>query len=283
MVTLVDDALAALAGTTAPAIEVILPYVVPGERAVFYPTSREDSYWPVEEHRVPVRDARAVADQLSLEGNGFVLLRSKTAVTDFFDPEQVRRVYYPEVITLVKALTGAEQVVVFGDMVRSDASGTPDGRLPARGAHVDYDEVTVRWWARSALGDKEADRLLGRRLVLMNLWRPISTVEKTPLAICDASTVAQGDLNPSEIRGGLDDPNRPSMFGYNLSYNPRHRWYYAPAMRPDEILAFKLCDSDRARVQWTGHTAFDDPTSPPDAKPRQSIEVRTISIFPEEV
>ena len=48
-------------------------------------------------------------------------------------------------------------------------------------------------------------------------------------------------------------------------------------MRPEEILAFKLFDSETGRVQWTGHTAFDDPTSAPDAEPRQSLEIRTIS------
>jgi hypothetical protein len=69
------------------------------------------------------------------------------------------------------------------------------------------------------------------------------------------------------------------MWGFNLSYNPRHRWYYVPRMEPEEILAFKLFDSDRERVQWTGHTAFDDPTAPPDAPPRESIEIRTISFI----
>ncbi len=113
----------------------------------------------------------------------------------------------------------------------------------------------------------------------MNLWRPITTVEKSPLALCDASTVEKGDLNRSEVRGGLDDPGRETMCGFNLAHSPGHRWYYVPHMRPDEILAFKLCDSDTHRVQWTGHTAFDDPTSPADARPRQSIEIRTISFF----
>ena len=40
-------------------IEAVIPYVVPGEAAVFYPGERDKSYWPVEEHRMPVRDARA--------------------------------------------------------------------------------------------------------------------------------------------------------------------------------------------------------------------------------
>lgn len=94
-----------------------------------------------------------------------------------------------------------------------------------------------------------------------------------------ASTVHESDLNDSEVRGGLDDPHRAPLFGFNLSYSPRHRWYYAPRMQPDEILAFKLFDSDRTRVQWTGHTAFDDPTAAADAPPRESIEIRTISFM----
>jgi hypothetical protein len=113
----------------------------------------------------------------------------------------------------------------------------------------------------------------------MNLWRPIKPVQRTPLALCDASSVAAGDLNGSEIRGGLNDPNRPSLFGFNLSFSPRHRWYYAPRMQPDEVLVFKLFDSDRDRVQWTGHTAFDDPAAAADAPARESIEIRTISFL----
>ena len=102
---------------------------------------------------------------------------------------------------------------------------------------------------------------------------------RTPLALCDASSVQPNDLNDSEIRGGLNDANRPPLYGFNLSFNPQHRWYYVPRMEPEEILAFKLFDSDRARVQWTGHTAFDDPTAAPDAPPRESIEIRTISFI----
>ncbi len=267
------------AAQEAGAISAIIPYVVPGETAIFYPGKREASYWPAVDHPVVIRDARAIQDRLDLEKNGFVLLNRRTAVTDFTDKQAIREVYYPEIEALVKEITGATRVLIFGDIVRSDAAGTPDSRLPARGAHVDYDEPTVQWWTRQEVGDEEAERLLKHRHMLINLWRPITTVEKSPLALCDASTVEKQDLNRSEVRGGLDDPGRATMCGFNLQHSPRHRWYYVPRMRPDEIFAFKLCDSDPGRVQWTGHTAFDDPTSAPDARPRQSIEIRTISFL----
>ena len=267
------------AAAEAGVVEAVIPYVVRGETSRFYPTARDKSYWPVDEHRVEIRDARAISASLDLEKTGFVLLNRPTAVKDFNDPEEIRRVYYPEVEALVKSLNGADQVLIFGDIVRSDAKGTPDGRLPARGAHVDYDVPTVRQFVRNLLPPDEAEEALQHRLVEMNLWRPIATVEKTPLAICDASTVRREDLNPSRIFGGLNDPNRETMAGYNLAYERGQRWYYVPRMRPDEILVFKLCDTDADRIQHTAHTAFDDPTSPPDARPRQSIEIRTVSIF----
>ena len=46
-----------------------------------------------------------------------------------------------------------------------------------------------------------------------------------------------------------------------------------------KALVFTLIDSDPSGAQWGGHTSFEDPNSAPDAKPRQSIEVRTIAYF----
>jgi len=262
-------------------VEAKIRYVVAGEKAVFYPTDREKSYWPAEEHVMPVTSMRPGAGALSLEKNGFVLIRQPTTVGNFHDTEEIRRVYHPEVIDIVKRLNGAEKVIIFGEVARTEAAGSTDGALPAYGAHIDYGDRSVRDFAKDVLGREEVAFWLQRRYVLMNVWRPITPVYKTPLALCDASTVIKEDLNGSEVRGGLMDPERPSLFGYNLSYSPRHRWFYAPLMQPDEVLVFKLFDSDPGRVQWTGHTAFDDPSAATDAPARESIEVRTISFFPE--
>jgi hypothetical protein len=261
-------------------VDAVIRYVVAGEKAIFYPADRERSYWPPEEHRVRIESMRPHVDELALERNGFVLVREPTKVTNFYDADEVKRVYYPEVFDLVKRLNGAAKVIAFGEVTRNDSKQTADGRQPAYGAHVDYGDVTVRQFAEDILGREEAARWLSMRYVLMNLWRPIAPVYRTPLALCDASTVVRGDLNDSEVRGGLNDPNRSTLYGFNLSHSPRHRWYYAPRMQPDEVLAFKLFDSDSSRVQWTGHTAFDDPSAAPDAPPRESIEIRTISFIP---
>lgn len=64
---------------------------------------------------------------------------------------------------------------------------------------------------------------------------------------------------------------------FSVRHNPRHAWVYFPHQLPSEALLIKGYDSatdGRARLSF--HGAFDDPSSPPDAPPRESIEVRTL-------
>ncbi len=259
-------------------IKATIRYVVKGERSIFYPAERAKSYWPSDDHEVMVTDVRSLNELPSIGRNGFTMLREPTAVRDFLDPAQIEQVLVPEAVALAKRLTGAAHAIAFGPVARNDSADNIDSRQPAFGAHVDYGRRTIEAVARPLLGD-QADLWLGKRVVLMNLWRPITTVHRTPLALCDASTVQADDLHDSEIRGGLDDPDRPPLFGYNLSYSPDHRWYYASRMQPEELFAFKLYDSSGPRAQWTGHTAINDPEAASDAPPRQSMEIRTISFI----
>lgn len=47
-----------------------------------------------------------------------------------------------------------------------------------------------------------------------------------------------------------------------------------------EAPLLKCYDSaEDGRVRFTAHTAFDDPTSPPNAAPRESIETRAFVFF----
>jgi hypothetical protein len=65
-----------------------------------------------------------------------------------------------------------------------------------------------------------------------------------------------------------------------MTFNPDHVWYYFPNMQRNEAIVFKTFESEKdGRARWTAHCAFDDPTSPPDAPPRESIEMRTLAFF----
>ena len=239
---------------------------------------REKSTFTLIAHRMRITDARGSQSELGLEKTGFVWLRRPTAVTDFLDPDQVSNVYLPESAALVKELTGADKVVVFGEVQRDGALKASLHR-PVYNAHVDYNEETIRAVARRLLPAEEFERRQTQRIVLVNTWRPIEPIESAPLAVCDAASVARQDLIFGPI-GGNSAAGVPNAAGWNLAHNPDHRWRYVSDMQPDEVLVFKLCDTDRDRVQWTAHTAFDDPTSAPDARPRRSIELRTLAFLP---
>jgi hypothetical protein len=67
---------------------------------------------------------------------------------------------------------------------------------------------------------------------------------------------------------------------YVLRYSPRHKWWYFPKITPEQLILLKTYDSEvDGRARFVGHSAFEDPTSPPDAPMRESIEIRTIVFF----
>lgn len=256
-------------------------YVVKGESTIFYPGDREKSHWPGEDHETTVFNLRCVDTPPTVKDNGFALLMHDSAVSNYTNEDEVEKVFYPEMIELAKKVNGAVKAIAFGHVARTSAQGSKEHLQPAHAAHVDYGRKTVEEYTRNIMGDEEADYWLKKRVILMNFWRPITTVYSVPLSLCDASTVLKSDLNPAEVRGGLNNPDRPPLYGWNLSYNPDHLWYYTHEMKPEEIYAFKLYDSKDCVPQWTGHTAINVPGTPADAPPRQSMEIRTISFIDE--
>jgi hypothetical protein len=228
--------------------------------------------------RVAIHDARDLARDPSLDEEGFLLAHHETAVANLWDPDAVRSVYYREVEALVRSVTGAVRVVAFDHNLRSAplAERREQGaQPPVRFAHNDYTERSGPQRVRDLFPAEEADRLLQSRFAVVNVWKPIGgRVEESPLAVCDARTIRPADLIATDLR--YDD--RVGEV-YSVRFDPRHRWSYFSRMRPDEAMLLKCFDSDPARARFTAHTAFDDPTSPPDAPARQSIEVRTLVFF----
>ena len=225
-----------------------------------------------------IEDGRSSAEEISLERNGFVLVEHKTAMRNFFDPEELKSVYYREVEALIKACSGASRVVLFDHTLRSGDESEREEKLirePVLSAHNDYTEWSGPQRVREIMGD-EADALLKRRFAIIQVWRAINEpIQSNPLAIADARTVADEDLMIAERRY----PNRVGQT-YRLKFSPRHRWFYFSGMRRDEALVFKVYDSVKdGRARFTPHTSFDDPTTPAGAPPRQSIEARAFAFF----
>jgi hypothetical protein len=226
---------------------------------------------------VAIADARGRGDA-SLDREGFTLVRHETAVPDLWDPRAVRERYYREMEELVGRHTGAARVVAFDHNVRSRTlaeRGERGAQPPVRYAHNDYTEASGPQRVRDLFAPAEAARLLAHRFAVINVWKPIrGTVEESPLAVCDARTIAREDLVQTDLR-------YTDRLGeiYSLRFSPGHRWFYYSRMRTDEAMLLKCYDSDASRARFTAHSAFHDPTSPPDAAVRESIEVRTLAFF----
>jgi hypothetical protein len=265
-----------------PEIEATLNYLVNDGSKIFTEASAggapDKRAGTIDPRRVVIHNGRLHPREFDFERNGFRFVRHDTKVADFFDDDEVRRVYYPEMVELVKAESGASRVVVFDHTLRTGDNAMREQlkiREVVPRVHNDYTEWSAPQRVRDIVPD-EAEALLKRRFAIVQVWRPIRLpVESFPLAMCDARTVFDDDLVVSERRY----PNRVGQT-YAITYNPKHKWFWFPRMRRDEAIVFKVFDSLKdGRARWTAHTAFDDPTSPPNARPRESVEIRTLAFF----
>jgi len=224
-------------------------------------------------HTVLIQDARGHEPAFTLDRNGFTLIKAPTAVRNFYDPDEIKSVYYPEVERLLRSTLGASRVVVFDHNVRN--GGRTDFPQPSRRVHNDHTVNSAPRRVRDHMG-AEADALLRHRFGIVNVWRPIrGPVLDSPLALCDAQSFTDDDLIASDlvyqnVRGETS----------SVEFKPGHRWHYFSEQQPDEVILIRVHDSaDDGRAKLSFHTSFENPLAPADAPPRESIEVRTLVFF----
>jgi hypothetical protein len=231
-------------------------------------------------------DPRAVAlingrvDLPSLGCEGFALIDHASAVPDFRDPSHAD-LYRAEIAALVQQVTNADHISIaapgllrFGE--RSHLSGKLNNSRPARFIHVDVNDETAAAFANR--GAPEGRTI--RRFAHFNIWRVITPPpQDVPLCLCDARSIADGDL--IEADAVFDEPNAPewSFTGLVVAHNPAHRWTWFPDMTHDEAIIFKTNDSDPDAPHCVPHSAFDNAEVGPEVEPRGSIEMRAIAYW----
>lgn len=286
----------------ARAVETEITYLLPGSfiNRRFVSPGREYNTGQYKPYQVLVRDGRPMADGFTLDTQGFRLIRHVSAVNDFSDKTSVDAVYPDEVVEAVKALTGADWVAPIGWMVRTSGE-IPKRKVvgyehrggvapPAGEAHVDTSPDRVDAYAKNMYECHFPNGKGYSRFVCSSLWRTFSEPpQDTPLALCDARTVGadEGTPNTLNIVDEIPSPEEALSDKWDdktliaaaiFTYNPAHRWWYFSNMTRDEAILLKFHDSDQSRAWRVPHTAFRDPSFP-DAKPRSSIEFRTIAYF----
>jgi hypothetical protein len=251
------------------------------ERPRFHANDHSRDNLVLEAHSVRIEDARSRAEPPSLDREGFALVPHRSAIADFRDADEVARHAATEVDALIREVSGADAVAMFGPAIlrfgeHSPEAGKHNNSQPARFSHIDSSDARSRQSARQ-FGPK--DRPF-RRFIQFNIWRAISPPpQDIPLAVCDARTVAPGDLVLGDAvfdHYGVPEWTSESTL---VRANPLHRWSYFSGMNRDEALVFVCKDSEPGRAQNVPHCAFDDPSCPSGVTPRASIEMRAMAYW----
>jgi hypothetical protein len=253
------------------------------ERPRFHANDHSRDNLVLETHRVAIADARSWAVPPSLDREGFALIPHRSKIADFRDEEAVTRQAPDELVDFIGTVSGADRVVVLGPALwrfgeRAPLSGRLNNSLPARFSHIDASDDRARA-AAEQLKPKDVTRPI-RRFIQYNVWRAISPLpQDIPLAVCDARSVAPGDLVIGDAV--FDYYDRPHWTSEStlVRANPAHRWAYFSNMTADEAMVFICKDSEPGRPQNVPHCAFDDPSCPAGGVPRASIEMRAMAYW----
>jgi len=227
-------------------------------------------------------DGWSRANSFSLDRQGFELREFDNGFARFDEADAVRIEFYGPVAEFVRTSVGARRVVVFDHTIRSKvnaerqmAEHSTTQRAPVMVVHCDYTPASGPMRVQQLI-PQEADELLKRRIAFYNLWKPLKRcVEEKPLAMCDVTSAAQDDM----VKMALRYREREGEI-FVMRHAASHRWWYFPKMSPQNVLLLKTYESETdGRARFLGHSAFDDPNTPPDAPTRESIEIRMMAFF----
>ena len=257
-----------------------------------------------------LRDARRIEDYYPglsptspacMDKLGVSLAHLESQCRNFYDHEEVERVYYPEIEKLLlDYFPGAKDALVYNhDVFDKDYTGDrtedQDNKNPGVNAtyanlvHNDLNDNSGRVRCRELLTknlrnfgrpqhytEAEADAKMSRRFMSINLAKPMETVKQNPFVLCAWPSFAdQPYINNYRI---YDDRVGETT---RFTHRPDHEWYWFPEQQPNEVSMLKCYDSvtDGSVSRWSFHTAAIDPNQPDDAPCRKNLVVRSFVFF----
>ena len=188
---------------------------------------------------------------------------------DFYNDEEIRKVYYPAAESFIRATLRADRVVIFDHTVRRRVDGAASTSAALARASRRPRSMSIRPTHPAPIAcasiclRKQMNSWKGR-VQVVNLWRPI----RGPLRDLRRWRFATPPALLRTISSPLTliYPNRRGET-YSVKFNSDHRWFYFPEMTADQALLLKCYDlrTTDGRARFAPHTAFVDPTTPKDA------------------
>lgn len=165
-------------------------------------------------------------------------------------------------------------------MMRSSAPQPPLFG-PAYRVHCDTDAPQAVEHVHGNLKE-EGPACLEKRFLTVNLWRPIETVRRDPLAIVDLNSRTSTDLVPLDIVRPFPPFGKQTIMA--VKAREGHKWYYKYGQKPDEPVMFLQWDNGIKNKGWgqTPHSSF-HVEDEGEFEERLSIEARALCFFDDEI
>ena len=236
-------------------------------------------------HAIDVHNARLLDPPPTLDSHGFQLVDAPTRL-DLMDTAVVTGTFYDECRAILAAATGCEEVRGGAHEYRSGFAGekgeravkpTPNGSggAYAQGIHADMSPAVEDRFMHLVPDERHFESI--------NIWRSAKpeTVRMMPLALCAMRSVKPADIVFGDGQNTGNIKQYTKVVDQRLIHGRHQRWYYFPHIAPNEVLLFRQYDTrqEALNLRTVFHTAVYDPTAPPDAPMRFTIEVRMQAIY----
>ena len=257
-----------------------------------------------------LRDARKIGDYYpglspftpdSMDKLGISLTHHESKCENFYDAEEVERIYYPEMEKLLlEFFPDATDALVYNHDVfdkdyEGDRTEDQDNKNPGVNAayanlvHNDLNDNSGRVRCRELLTrnlrnfgreqsytPQQADAKMASRFMSINLAKPMETVVQNPFVLCAWPSFADQPYI-TNYRVYDDRVGETTRF----THRPDHEWYWLPQQKPNEVSMLKCYDSvtDGSVSRWSFHSACVDPSLSRDAPCRKNVVVRSYVFF----
>ncbi|KAJ5758187.1 uncharacterized protein N7511_006881 [Penicillium nucicola] len=234
---------------------------------------------------VTIHDVRNADKEFQLDVNGFQFYKHPLPTMPNYGSETIKNHIYPDTVRFLKENLGVSRVEIFEHVLRNahddTVSETTGERGPSYVVHVDHSCHGANKILREVVPEADVDHLTQTRWALINVWRPLETVHKDPLAVCDAQSSGDDDVvelfvdffdeTAAAAKEKRVDVQWSVVFG---QYSAAQEWWYMSKMTTEDLVAFKIFDTQGGNDTWCMHSSFPDPKTSDSQVPRKSIEVR---------